>query len=106
MNTERIKIKQTEYCWVEFDLPLDILISDLQKCKEDGWEGIDIEYYGHDGGREYYLYKYREENDEEYAERMKAEKKQEEKSKKDKLKKLKKELAKLTESELKELGLK
>jgi hypothetical protein len=106
MNTERIEVKQTEYCWVDFEGTLDTIISDLQKCKEDGWEGIGVEYYGYDGGREYYLYKYREETDEEYAERLKVEEKQEEKLKKDKLKRLKKELAKLTETELKELGLK
>ena len=72
MNTERIKIKQTEYCWVEFDLPLDILISDLQKCKEGGWEGITYEY-DYDNTKEYYVYKTRLETDEEYNLRMSEE---------------------------------
>jgi hypothetical protein len=73
MTAERITIKEKKdfYWYGEFDGKLDILISTLQKCKEDGWEGIDYDYY--EGEKIYFLYKTRLETDEEYEKRMKQE---------------------------------
>ncbi len=72
MNTERKKIKEKELCWFDFYGKLDSIISYLQKCKEKGWESIDYEY-DYDNQKEYYLYKERLENDEEYNLRMSEE---------------------------------
>ncbi len=77
----------------EFDSKLDILISVLQKCKKDGWEGIDYDYY--DGEKEYYLYKTRLETDEEYEKRMELEEQQKENRRKQ-FEQLKKEFGKDT----------
>ncbi len=71
MNTERKKIKEKEYCCC-FSGKIDSIISYLQKCKEKGWESIDYEY-DYDNQKEYYLYKERLENDEEYNLRMSEE---------------------------------
>jgi len=78
MNTERKKIKEKKdfYWYGEFDTSIDNLISTLQKCKEDGWEGIDYDYC--DGDKEYLLYKERLETDEEYEKRMKQKQQQKE----------------------------
>jgi hypothetical protein len=73
MNTERKKVKDREYYWGSFYGAIDKIISDLQKCKEEGWEGIDYEY-DYDNQKEYYLYKERLETDEEYNLRMSEEK--------------------------------
>jgi hypothetical protein len=74
MTAERITIKERKdfYLCGEFDGKIDDIISTLQKCKEDGWEGIDYDY-NYDNQREYYVYKTRLENDEEYEKRMKLE---------------------------------
>ena len=72
MNTERKKIKEKENYWGGFYGSIDVIISDLQKCKEKGWEGIDYEYdYANE--KEYYVYKERFETDEEYNLRMEEE---------------------------------
>jgi hypothetical protein len=73
MTAERLKIKERKdfYWYGVFDGKLDYIISVLQKCKEDGWEGIDYDYY--DGEKEYYVYKTRLETDEEYEKRMELE---------------------------------
>ena len=91
----RITIKERKdfYLYGEFDSKLDILISVLQKCKKDGWEGIDYDYY--DGEKEYYLYKTRLETDEEYEKRMELEEQQKENRRKQ-FEQLKKEFGKDT----------
>ena len=73
MTAERLKIKERKdfYWYGVFDGKLDYIISVLQKCKEDGWEGIDYDY--DDGEKEYYVYKTRLETDEEYEKRMELE---------------------------------
>lgn len=70
MTKEKIQIKEKKdfYWYGEIDGKIDDIISTLQKCKEDGWEGIDYDYY--DGGREYYVYRTRIETDEEYEKRV------------------------------------
>ncbi len=73
MNTERKKIKEKEHYWGGFDGSIDVIISNLQKRKEQGWEGITYEY-GYDNEKEYYVYKTRLETDEEYNLRMSEEK--------------------------------
>jgi hypothetical protein len=73
MNTERKKIKEKELCWFDFYGKIDSIISDLQRCKKEGWEGIDYEY-DYDNQIEYYVYKERLETDEEYNLRMSEEK--------------------------------
>lgn len=70
MTKKKIQIKEKKdfYWYGELDGKIDDIISTLQKCKEDGWEGIDYDYY--DGGREYYVYRTRIETDEEYEKRV------------------------------------
>jgi len=109
MTIKRIKVKETQRYHEDFEGSLESIIASLQAELDAGWIGLDIEYYGYDGGREYYLYKHREENDQEYNERVKQLEKEEvenAKAKKQKLQQLKKELANLTEDELKQLGVK
>lgn len=89
MTINRIKVKEKEMYYCDFDGKLDQIILDLQKCKEKGWEGMQIEYCGYDGAKDYYLYKYREETDEEYAARMKELEKKEEQKLKEKEKRRK-----------------
>ena len=71
MTAERITIKERKDFYL-FAGKIDDIISTLQKCKEDGWEGIDYDY-NYDNQREYYVYKTRLENDEEYEKRMELE---------------------------------
>lgn len=79
MNTERITTKEKkDFHWYgSFETKIDSIISSLQRCKEDGWEGIDYDY-DYDGKKEYYLYRNRIETDEEYEKRMKEEELQKE----------------------------
>jgi hypothetical protein len=74
MTTERIKTQEKKdfYWYGDFSTSIDNLISVLQECKKDGWEGIDYDY-DYNGGKEYYLYRTRIETDEEYEKRMKEE---------------------------------
>ena len=69
--TNRIQVKETKKYYGDFEGSLESIISSLQSELDEGWEGIDIEYEGHDGYQEYYLYKHRPENDKEYEKRMK-----------------------------------
>jgi len=116
MTIKRIQVKETaEVDASNFTGKLEHLIAQLQDWMNEGeWEGIE-EYY--DGGYdlsspivEYYrLYKFREENDQEYEKRVKQlekEKEENAKAKERKLKQLKKDLANLTDAELKQLGVK
>ena len=75
MTIKRIKIKETQRYWGDFEGPLDSIIASLQRELDAGWEGIVIEYerdYGDCHDQEVpYLYKHREETDKEYEKRMK-----------------------------------
>ncbi len=80
MTAERITIKESkDFCYYgEFYGSIDKIISTLQRCKEQGWEGIDYDYDYGNGGKDYYVYKTRLENDEEYEKRVKQEEQQKE----------------------------
>ena len=112
MTIKRIKVKETEKYYADFDGPIESIIASLQAELDAGWEGIDSEYdwvYGGEKYPVYYLYKHREETDKEYEKRMKQlekEKAEKVKAKERKLKQLKKDLASLTDEEKELLGLK
>ena len=113
MTIKKIKVKETQRYWGDFDGTLESLITSLQRELDAGWEGIVIEYerdYGDCHDQEVpYLYKHREENDKEYEKRVKQlekEKAEKAKAKERKLQQLKKDLASLTDDELKQLGVK
>jgi len=109
MTEPRIKVKETVRIDAPFDGKLKHIIAQLQDWMTEGeWEGIVEEPYGYDGAVEYYLYKFREENDKEYEKRVKQlekEKEEKVKAKERKLQQLKKDLASLSESDKKLLGL-
>ena len=112
MTIKRIKVKETQRYWGDFDGPLDSIITSLQRELDAGWEGIVIEYerdYGDCHDQEVpYLYKHREETDKEYEKRMKQlekEKAVKAKAKELKLEKLKKDLASLSDADKKLLGM-
>ena len=113
MTIKRIQVKETQRYWGDFDGSLEDVIASLQAELDDGWEGLESEYdYGYGDDERYivyYLYKHREENDKEYAKRVKQlekEKVEKAKAKERKLQQLKKDLANLTDAELKQLGVK
>jgi hypothetical protein len=112
MTIKRIQAKETQKYYGDFDGKLEDIISSLQAELDAGWEGLESEYewdYGGEKYIEYYLYKFREENDKEYEKRLKQlekEKAEKAKAKEQKFQQLKKDLANLTEDELKQLGVK
>lgn len=113
MTIKRIQVKETQRYWGDFEGSLESIIASLQKELDDGWEGIVIEYerdYGDCHDQEVpYLYKHREENDQEYNKRVKLwekEKAEGAKAKERKLQQLKKDLASLTDEERELLGVK
>jgi hypothetical protein len=107
---KRIKIKETKKHYGDFEGKLEDIIASLQEELDAGWEGLESKYeweYGCDERYiEFYFYKHREENDKEYAKRVKQLKKEKAKAKELKLQQLKKDLANLTDVELKQLGVK
>jgi hypothetical protein len=109
MTIKKIKVKEIQRYWGDFDGTLESLITSLQRELDAGWEGIEIESGYYDEPDEYYLYKHREETDKEYEKRMKQlekEKADKAKAKERKLQQLKKDLSSLTDDELKQLGVK
>jgi hypothetical protein len=103
----RIKVKETQSYPGGFDGSLEDVIASLQAELDDGWEGLESEYF-QDHGDEYYLYKFREENDEEYEKRVEQLEKEEakkEEAKKQELKSLKKKIKSLSAADRKILGL-
>jgi hypothetical protein len=71
MTNNKIKVKETVRIDAPFDGKLKDIISQLQDWMTEGeWEGIVEEPYSYDGAVEYYLYKFREETDQEYEKRM------------------------------------
>ena len=109
MSMKKIKVKETKMYWGNFQGSLESIITSLQKHLDAGWEGIEIQSnYSESIYVDYFLYKYREETDKEYDERMKQlvkEKEKEEKAKERKLQQLKKDLASLSDADKKLLGL-
>ena len=107
-SIQRIQVRVKDHYYGDFTGTFEDIIKRLQNEMNSGWEGIMAEYYGYDGGVEYYLYKCREENDKEYEKRMKLiekENQQKEKLKTQKLKRLKEELSSLSKEEKEQLGL-
>jgi hypothetical protein len=107
MTKPRIKVKETQRYYGDFDGPLEDIIASLQADLDAGWEGIEYDYEPYENGA-YYLYKFREETDKEYDKRMKQlekEKAEKEKAKERKLAQLKKDLASLSDADKKLLGL-
>jgi hypothetical protein len=111
MTINKIKVKETQRYYGDFDGPLESIIASLQEDLDAGWEGIESEYewdYGGEKYIEYNLYKHREETDKEYDKRMKLlekEKAEKVKAKERHLKQLKKDLASLSDADKKLLGL-
>ena len=111
MTINKIKVKETQRYYGDFDGPLESIIASLQADLDEGWEGLEDDYeYGYYGEKSiaYYLYKHREETDKEYDKRMKLlekEKAEKVKAKERKLKQLKKDLASLSDADKKLLGL-
>ena len=120
MTEPRIKVKVTkEYAWEDCTGDFDSVISHIQDLKDE-WVGI--EAYT-DGGYDMYsptytafrLYKFREENDKEYKDRMRRlecenkeklrEEKRKLKEKKERFTQLKKEISSLNDDDKKLLGL-
>ena len=75
---KRIQVKETERYYGNLEGTLMEIIASLQNAIDDGWEGLRSEYVPYEYYTEPYLYKHREENDKEYAKRMKELEKQEE----------------------------
>jgi hypothetical protein len=111
MTTNKIKVKETQRYYGDFEGSLESMIASLQADLDEGWEGIESEHeYGYYGEQSiaYYLYKHRKETDKEYDKRMKQlenEKAEKVKAKELKLKQLKKDLASLSDADKKLLGL-
>ena len=107
MTIKRIRVKETQEYYEDFDGKLEDIISSLKSELDAGWEGIEVEYDLY-GNVVYSLYKHREETDKEYNKRIKQlekEKADKAKAKERKLEKLKKDLASLTDADKKLLGL-
>ena len=75
---KRIQVKETKEYFGDFEGYLTEIITSLQNAIDDGWEGIQNECKPYENYSTTYLYKHREENDKEYAKRMKELGKQEE----------------------------
>jgi hypothetical protein len=111
MTINKIKVKETQRYWGDFEGSLEGIISQLQADLDEGWQGIESDYeYGYYGEKSisYNLYKHREETDKEYDKRMKQlekEKAEKVKARERHLKQLKKDLASLSDTDRKHLGL-
>ena len=80
----RIQVKETKEYFGDFEGSLESIIASLQNKLDDGWEGIQNEYEPYEEYSTTYLYKHREENDKEYAKRIKELEKQKEREVKQK----------------------
>lgn len=108
MTIKRIKVKETQRYWGDFEGTLKDLIAALQAELDAGWVGIEQEWELYSEHTVPYLYKFREETDKEYEKRMKLlekEKADKAKAKERKLKQLKKDFASLNDEEKEFLGL-
>ena len=109
MTTNKIKVKETQRYWGDFEGSLESIIASLQADLDAGWEGIESGYEQYSEYPSYFIYKHREETDKEYDKRMKLlekEKAEKVKAKERKLQQLKKDLASLTDEEKELLNLK
>ena len=113
MTEPRINVKVTKsFNWEEFSGDFDSIISQIQDLKDE-WVGV--EAYTSAGydiqspvRTAFRLYKFREENDKEYKDRMKSLEyvnKAKLKQKRERLKQLKKEISSLSDDDKKLLGL-
>ena len=75
---KRIQVKETKEYFGDFEGSLESIIASLQNKLDDGWEGIKNQRDPYEDYSSPYLYKHREENDKEYAKRMKELEKQKE----------------------------
>ena len=108
MTINKIKVKETQRYWGDFDCSLESIIASLQADLDAGWEGIGTEYEQYGDHPSPFLYKHREETDKEYDKRMKQlekEKAEKVKAKERKFKQLKKDLDSLSDVDKKLLGL-
>jgi hypothetical protein len=102
MTIKRIQVKETKRYWEELEGKLEDVIAYLQEKLDSGWVGIDTY------GCVPYLYRFREETDQEYEKRMEQlekEKAEKAKAKERKLQQLKKDLVSLSDADKKLLGL-
>ena len=67
----RIQVREIERYYGDLEGPLTEIITSIQNAIDDGWEGIENGYDLYEDYSSPYLYKHREENDKEYAKRMK-----------------------------------
>jgi hypothetical protein len=74
----RIKVKETERYWGDFEGSLESIIASLQNELDKEWEGIENQCVPYEDYSTPYLYKHREENDKEYEKRLKELEKQKE----------------------------
>jgi hypothetical protein len=108
MTINKIKVKETQRYYGDFEGSLESIIASLQADLDAGWEGIETEYEQYSDHPSPFLYKHREETDKEYDKRMKLlekEKAEKVKAKERHLKQLKKDLASLSDADKKLLGL-
>ena len=75
---KRIQVKETEEYWGDFEGSLESIIASLQNELDKGWEVIENQRKPYEDYSSPYLYRHREENDKEYAKRMKELEKQKE----------------------------
>lgn len=75
---KRIQVEETERYYGDLEGTLTEIITSLQNAIDDGWEGIQNECERYEDYSSPYLYRHREENDKEYAKRMKELEKQKE----------------------------
>ena len=74
---KRIQVRETKEYFGDFEGYLTEIITSLQNAIDDGWEGIENQCKPYEDYSSPYLYKHREENDKEYAKRMKELEKEE-----------------------------
>jgi hypothetical protein len=70
MTIKRIQVKETQKYYGDFEGTLESIIASLQAELDAGWEGIEQEWEQYSDYSVPYLYKFREENDKEYAKRL------------------------------------
>jgi hypothetical protein len=108
MTINKIKVKETQRYYGDFEGSLESIIASLQADLDEGWQGIETEYEQYSEYPSPFLYKHRKETDKEYDKRMKQlenEKAEKVKAKELKLKQLKKDLDSLSDADKKLLGL-
>ena len=73
-TTNKMQVKETlEVEYTDLLGPVDQVMAKLQKYRDQGWEGLDVEALYWDRGAVYQLYRYRDETAPEAAERVRKE---------------------------------